>query len=258
VKRFLILIGFLYLITCVGLFAIQDSLIFKPGVVSEYKVYTMGKEVEIPVDKDLDMNCLWIKRSNSKKVILYFHGNTGNIPRAAHQAKRFSRDDIDVFIPDYRGFGKTEGKPINDRQLLTDADKAYKFLLSKYNEKDIIVLGYSLGTGMASYVCRNRNPGHLILVAPFTSLMDIKDTYLWMFPDFLLKYKLSNKRHLKEVSCQTTIIHGTEDEIISYAHSKEIHDTYPEVNFITKKGTGHRRIIFQISSDLDRILSNQF
>lgn len=195
------------------------------------------------------MHCLWIK-NNSKKVILYFHGNTGNVRRAAYQADRFNANNYDVFIPDYRGYGKTKGVNTSNKQLLSDATKAYAFLKQHYAEKDILIIGYSLGSGMASYVAGNASPWHLILVAPFTSLVDIKDQFLWMFPDFLLKYKLSNKDHLKAVTCPVTLIHGTEDEVVHYNYSKELKAMYPKVNLITKKGVGHRRIIFGISGDL--------
>lgn len=212
-----------------------------------------GEEVFLPLGDGVDMHCHWLKKG-SKKVILYFHGNKGNVRRATYQANQFSKGDYDLFIPDYRSYGKTKGEIKNNNQLLSDAEKAYNFLKKHYAEKDIVIVGYSLGSGMASHVARNANPHHLVLVAPFTSLIDIKDLYLWMFPDFLLKYKLSNKAHLKEVTCPVTLIHGTNDEVVQYKFSEELHRLYPKSHLVTKKGAGHRRVIFGIANEISSVM----
>ncbi len=252
-KKFLIFLAIVYLLISLSLYYTQDQFIFDPHPIPQEQILN-GKEIYIPLEEGLDMHCLWLK-NNSDKVILYFHGNTGNVRRAAYQADRFNANNVDVFIPDYRGYGKTKGSVRDNKQLLTDAAKAYVFLKQHYAEKDIIIVGYSLGSGMASYVASQANPKHLVLVAPFTSLVDIKDEYLWMFPDFLLKYKLSNKKHLREVNCPVTLVHGTDDRIVNYNYSEELKALYPQAHLVTKKGIGHRRVIFRINQEIDSVIS---
>lgn len=180
----------------------------------------------------------------SEKVIMYLHGNKGNVRRGIYQTRRMTDKGLDIMVIDYRGYGKTEGKPINDKQMLEDADKAYQYLKKHYDENNIYIIGYSLGTGMASYIAQKNNPAHLILVAPFTSLVDIKDQYLWMFPDFLLKYKLDNAKHLETCHTPTTILHGTNDEVVSYHYGVELAEANENVSLVTSQGQSHRGIIF--------------
>ena len=203
------------------------------------------------------MNCLFIKsKTSSKGVVLYFHGNKGNIFRATHQSRTLQNMGYDVFIPDYRGFGKTEGKVWSDKELLHDADQAYKFLMSMYDQKDIYVMGYSLGTGMASYVASIHKPAHIFLIAPFTSLVDIKNEYAWFLPDFLMRIKLPVEDFMNNITCPVSIIHGTDDTVVDYKYSVELKSEFPEVKLITSEGQNHTRIIFDplLKEEINRVM----
>lgn len=234
------------------LYFTQERFIFYPHPLRDR--YVKSNEVRIEVDTDVSLHCLWQKRKNRKGVILYLHGNKGNVSRGAYQANSFKIDDYDIFIPDYRGYGKSDGKITNDRQLLNDANAVYEYLKKYYKESQIVIVGYSLGSGMASYVASKNKPARLFLAAPFTSLVDIKNKYLWMIPDFILKYRLANKEHLKNVTAPVTIIHGTEDEVVTYSHSENLKEKFPEIELITLNGVGHRNLIFKLSSIMDKRL----
>ena len=245
----------LYLLASIGLYFAQNKIIFYGHPYPEDKKYPGVKELEIAIDDGLTMNAALVQakpQSRSKGAILYLHGNKGNVRRGIYQSRSMQNRGYDLLIPDYRGYGKTEGQPINDTQLLTDANKAYQYLKDNYEEDKIYVVGYSLGSGMASYVAKENNPAGLILVAPFTSLEDIKNQFLWMFPDFLLKYKLSNEEHLNEVKAPVTILHGTADNVVKYKYGAELKTMYPETNLITFKGESHRGIIFRLSEVLNQ------
>lgn len=245
-KLFWILLT-IYILCSIGLFIIQDRVIFAAHPYANDFKYKEGTEHEIPLTDELEMNAVLVSENpgqRSKKAILYLHGNKGNARRGIYQARVMKSLGYDIMVIDYRGYGKTEGTPINDSQMLTDVDKAYKYLTQFYEEKNIVVLGYSLGSGMASYIASKNKPAHLVLVAPFTSLTDIKNQWLWMFPDFLLKFNLDNKKHLQDVTCGVSIIHGTEDNVVDYKYAEELKATYPQIELTTCEGLGHRRIIF--------------
>ncbi len=256
-KWFLKFILFLYLLICLIAYLIQGKIILYPHQVPDSTSYRIGQEVEIPIDDNLSMNCLHIDKG-SDKVVLYFHGNKGNIGRAIYQTRSVHGQDIDVFIPDYRGYGKTEGSLWSDNQLLDDADKAYQYLKQNYEESQIVVMGYSLGSGMASYVASIHKPSHLILVAPFTSLSDIKDDYVPFLPDFLMRFDLPNIEFIESVTCPISIVHGTKDNVVRYKFSKALKEKFGDkVKLITSEGQNHRGIIFDrlLTEELDRVFN---
>lgn len=238
----------LYIGVCLILFFIQDRFIFNPYPVEENYQYRTGVELEIPLDDEHTMNTLFVEQSEADKpkgALLYLHGNRGNIRFGIYQVRHMMDLGYDIFIPDYRSYGKTEGKICCEKQMYNDVQKVYDYIKSRYEEDKIILVGYSLGTGMASYLASVNNPSQMFLVAPFTSITDIKNKYLWFLPDFILRFKFPVKRFLKSVECPVTIVHGTEDEIVDYNYSAKLNSMYADkVDLITAHQESHRSIIF--------------
>ena len=252
-KVFVVTLGVLYGLLCTGLYFAQDHLIFDPTKLSNDFSFRAGVEVEIPTHDGVSLNCILLKSNPSKGVILYLHGNRGSNRRCLRQANMFHGFGYDIFMPDYRGYGKTEGEITSQKQLFRDAQTVYDALKKQYNESDIIIVGYSLGTGMASYLAAENDPKHLILIAPYESFIDLKDRRFPIIPDFIVKYPLNNAKHLKEVRCPVTLVHGTDDSIIPYDSSVELQKIRPDkTELITLNGTSHRGSIF--SSEISRIM----
>ena len=245
IKNILIFLFIIYTLFCVVLFFTQEKFIFNPEVLAESHVYRMGEEIEVPLSEELSMNCVLIKQPQSKGVILYYHSNRNCIRFAIYQTRQMLDNGYDIFIPDYRGYGKTEGTIKSQQTFYEDAQKAYDYLKTIYPEDQIIIAGYSLGTAPAIYVAAKNNPKHLALVAPFTSLTDVKNDFIWFVPDFLLRYKFPSKKYMKEVKCPVTIFHGTQDNVINVRFGKELASIKPDLaNLILSEGRSHRRIIF--------------
>lgn len=245
IKKLTIAILTLYLLLLAGVFIVQERLIFLNDRLPESYMFAEGEEVEIEVDKGIYLNCLWLKEPDSKGVILYLHGNKGSNRRCLHQAATFRGLGCDVFMPDYRGFGKSDGHNRNEQQLLADVQKVYDFLRQHYDESQIIVAGYSLGSGMATWLAAHNHPARVILVAPYVSLVHMKDQLFPLVPDFVLKYPLRSDEYLKAVRAPVTIVHGTEDELIPYESAETLHRLFPEkTELIPVPGAGHRRVIF--------------
>lgn len=235
----------IYLILCGALYFNQEKLLFNPEELSEQHHFGEGQEVEIPIDGGITMNCLWIRQPNSKGVLMYLHSNRGSIRFAQYQTKDLRGMGYDIFIPEYRGYGKTGGDIQSEEELFRDVQAAYDFVKKRYSEDKIVLMGYSLGTGFATYLAAKNNPQHLALVAPFTSMNAVKNTFLPFVPGFLLKYKLDNAKHMEEVKCGITLFHGTTDEVIKPEFSKELVAVHPNRSKLyLSKGKNHRRIIF--------------
>lgn len=235
----------LYVLFCMGLYIGQDYIIFNADTLPENYQFRKGEEVEIEVAPDLSLNNLLLKQSGpSKGAILYLHGNKGNNRRCIRQAEMLEGLGYDIMIPDYRGYGKSDGKIESEGQLLSDVQAVYNHLKKSYDETNIIVVGYSLGTGMASYLAAHNSPSQLLLIAPYISFYDLKDRYIKLVPDFLVKYPLNNQKYLADVKCPIHLFHGTTDEVIPYDSSIFLSKVNPLINLITLNGTGHRGSIF--------------
>jgi esterase/lipase len=245
IKRLFYSIAILYALFCSALFLFQEKIFMYPDKLPEDHVFRQGQEVEIEVSPDIYLNCLWLKEPPSKGVILYLHGNKGSNRRCLHQAENMSGHGYDIFMPDYRGYGKSDGATLSDEQLYSDMQKVYDFLKGHYAEEKIVIVGYSLGSGMASYLAAKNNPQQLLLLAPFISLVDMKDRHIPIVPDFLLKYKFRNDLHLSQMHCPVTLFHGTNDRVIPFESSEILQKIKPEITQLIKlEGESHRGAIF--------------
>jgi alpha-beta hydrolase superfamily lysophospholipase len=160
---------------------------------------------------------LWFKEGNkrSKKgLILYAHGNKGNLKRWGHYHFYFKKAGFDFMIYDYRGFGKSTG-PRNEINLYLDALEVYNFAKKHYPEHKIIVYGRSMGSTFASKMAAENQPAGLILETPFSGMKDLFYCYFPFFPKiFLFKYHFDNKVLLQKVNCPVLIFQGTKDRIV--------------------------------------------
>lgn len=234
----------LYALVCAILYFAQERIIFHPDKLAEDYVFHEGEEVEIKVGDGIFLNCLWMKEPSSKGVILYLHGNRGSNRRCYHQAQTMAGNGYDIFMPDYRGFGKSDGKITSEAQLFSDVQTAYDFLKLRYAEDRIVVVGYSIGSGMASYLAANNHPQQLVLLAPYTSVTDLKNSRAPFLPDFLLKYPLRNLDFLQKISFPVTLFHGKMDAVIPHECSERLQAINPAIFRLVSLPEGHRGVIF--------------
>uniref|UniRef100_UPI0035932256 alpha/beta hydrolase n=1 Tax=Aquiflexum sp. TaxID=1872584 RepID=UPI0035932256 len=116
----------------------------------------------------------------------------------------------------------------------------YDKLKNEYNEQDIIILGYSIGTGMASNLASENNPKRLILQAPYYSLTDLAGQLFPFLPPFIIRYKFANNQYLEDCTMPITIFHGNQDEVIPYESSLWLKEEFKsKVHLIILDGVGH-------------------
>ena len=255
IKRLVVVLLALYIIGCILLYFMQERILFDPHELPKDFKFRTGIEINIPVADEVELNCLLVKGNNPVGAILYLHGQRGNIRRCISQAGTMAGQGYDIFIVDYRGYGKSDGKNYGEQQMFDDAQAAYDYLKKSYKEDKIVVAGYSLGSAMASYLASVNNPEHLIMIAPYVSLVQMKNKFLPFVPDFLFKYKFSNKKHLEQVKCPVTMIHGLEDTLIPQDSDDQLKAVNPDlIRSILLPGTGHRGVIF--SNELRKTVGN--
>jgi pimeloyl-ACP methyl ester carboxylesterase len=158
-------------------------------------------------------------------------------------AKRYTELKYDVFMLDYRGYGKSEGSIHGQTQFHDDIQIAYDEMKKTYKETNIAVLGYSIGTGPAAYLASTNHPRLLILQAPYYSVTDMMRHTYPVIPTFLLGYKFDTYQSLKKCKMPIVIFHGDQDEVIYYNSSVKLKEFLKRTDtLITLHGQGHNGI----------------
>jgi hypothetical protein len=198
------------------------------------------EEKDIKTNDGAILSGLLFKADSSQGVILYLHGNGGSLSSWGDVGKTYTDLNYDVFIIDYRGYGKSEGVINGEEQIYDDIQTAYDELKKEYSEDKIIVLGYSIGSGPASKIACNNKPKLLILQAPYYSLIDLMRRTYSIIPTFILKYKFETNKHLKGCKMPVVIFHGELDEVIYYGSSLKLKEEFKSTDKLIKlSGQGH-------------------
>lgn len=229
-KTLALVIVVLYLVVVVILYVLQTRLIFYPGRLSpsfRFNGSGFGEEIVLETADGERISALYFPGTRAE-VILYFHGNAGDLSGWQFVAEDFTVSGYGVLIIDYRGYGKSSGT-ITERGLYHDADAAYDFLIhnKQVRPDNIIVYGRSIGTGVAVELASKRPIRGLVLEAPYTSFAALANEKLpFFFPSLYLRYRFDNLRKINEVKSPVIFIHGTEDTLIPPVHSEKLFSTF--------------------------------
>jgi uncharacterized protein len=239
-------IAVVYIIICVLLYFFQEKLIFFPEKLTKDHTFQFNQKFEELNFKTADdklLNGILFKSDSSKGLIFYLHGNAGSIKSWGEIAQTYTSLNYDLFMLDYRGYGKSEGDISSEKQFYNDAELAYDILKKKYAEDKIIILGYSIGTGPATKLASTNNAKLLILQAPYYSLTDMMHHNYPFVPKFILKYKFETNKFIKECKMPVVIFHGNIDEVIYYGSSLKLKALFKGSDtLITLNGQGHNGI----------------
>ena len=217
----------IYFVILFFLFFYQRNLLYHPNEnnYSGDQLTVDIKEVKITTQDNIEL-LAWYHEKNLKdyKTILYFHGNAGSLENRIHKLNHFKNLDINFLIIAWRGFSGNEGKP-SEKGLYEDGESAVKWLLNKgIEEKNIILYGESLGTGIATHISQNKNFAGVILETPFTSMADVAKTFYPYIPvSLVLKDKFENKKKMKNISSPILVMHGELDQIVPFRMGEKIY-----------------------------------
>ncbi|MEZ4780092.1 MAG: alpha/beta hydrolase [Flavobacteriaceae bacterium] len=231
-----------------SLYLLQDKILFRPTVLEQNHQFQFTHKFEelfLKTDENAVINAIHFKVENPKGVILYFHGNKGDLQRWGNITEYFVEKGYDVFVMDYRTYGKSTGE-LSEKALYNDAEFMYNYLKERYAESEIIVYGRSLGTTFATYVASKHNPNQLILETPYYSMVDVAKNRFPLIPvKQFINYKFPSYQFINNVTCNIAIFHGTVDKVVPFSSGEKLFDTAPKANtkFIPVKGASHNNLI---------------
>jgi uncharacterized protein len=239
----LILLVILYGLLCGYIYMIQERFIFFPEKLQESFTFHFEQAFEekfIEMEDGTVLHGVLFRSDDPQGIVFYLHGNAGSLASWGYVAETYTSLNYDVFIPDYRGFGKSEGSLNGQKQLFQDMQALYNEIKKDYPEEQIVVLGYSIGTGPAAKIASTNNPRLLILQAPFYNLTDVMSRYYPFIPTFILKYRFPTNEYLPRCKMPVVIFHGDRDEVIDYGSSLKLKELFkPGDTLITLQGQGH-------------------
>ncbi len=244
-----IIIAGTYIIFAGSLFIFQSHYIYYPVRVLSTDPGSIGlnfESVSFETADGVKLSGWFIPGENAKGVILFCHGNAGNISHRLESIQIFHRLGLDIFIFDYRGYGQSEGKP-TEPGTYQDAEAAWRYLTEErqVNPSKIIVFGRSLGGAVASWLAQRHTPGALILESAFTSLPDIAATvYPYLPVRLLLRSKYNTAEYLGRINCPVLIVHSRNDEIMPFSHGQRLFEMAKEPRkFLEITGTHNEGFI---------------
>lgn len=238
---------FIYILGAVLLYAFQERFIFLDGALPQdhaFEFNTKFREVNLTTADGANLSAVHFAAKSPKGIIVYFHGNKGNLTRWGTIVEDYVKLNYDVLVMDYRGYGKSTG-PRSMEKLLNDAELFYQYALTLYPENQVSLYGRSLGTGLASWLAGKHHPKCLILETPYYSLASVAQRFYPIYPSKLaLRYNFQSFEYLKSADCPIYIFHGTEDDVVPYKSGKRLHESLPNgrSQLITIEGGEHKNL----------------
>ncbi len=238
-----------YIIFAGALFIFQSRYIYFPERVLSADPATIGlpfESVSLETTDGVKLSGWFVPGESARGVVLFCHGNAGNIAHRLDSIRIFHQLGLDVFIFDYRGYGQSKGKP-TESGTYKDAEAAWRYLVEerKVNPDEIIVFGRSLGGAVAARLAQSQTPGALILESSFTSLPDIaRKLYPYLPVRLLLRFKYNTAEYLSRVNCPVLIVHSRDDEIMPFSHGQRLFEMAREPKkFLEITGTHNEGFI---------------
>ncbi|AGC77541.1 hypothetical protein LX97_02263 [Nonlabens dokdonensis] len=230
-----------YLVICGLLYFYQESLLFFPEKLEkdfQFEFKHKFVERDIVTSTGHSINTLLFPQENAKGVILYLHGNGGSLKSVGNVSEHFLPLGYDVFMVDYAGYGKSSDEITQQEEWFEDMQFIYDDLKNSYSEDEIVIIGYSIGTGVASYLASQNNPAQLILHAPYYSMTDMMQRNYPIIPTFILRYELATNEYLKKVNAPVYLFHGDKDKVIPVESSVMLSEEF-NLPFTKLENQGH-------------------
>jgi pimeloyl-ACP methyl ester carboxylesterase len=217
----------IYALLCLAIFVFQSRLVYFPTKVMTASPATVGLAYEDVLLDTVDGTAVhgwYLPRHEDARTLLFLHGNAGNISHRLDSLRLFNELGLNVLIIDYSGFGQSSGTP-GERQTYEDARLAWQYLTDARGvaPERSVIFGRSLGGGVATWLATQETPGGLILESTFTSVPALASKYYPMFPvRWLARIRYDNASRLPTVGCPVLITHSRDDELVPFAHGREL------------------------------------
>lgn len=237
----------------------QDRMIFQPTAGLLATPDSVGldyEDVTLETADGVSLHGWYVPADNSRGVVLFLHGNAGNISHRLATIEIFIRLRLSVFIIDYRGYGRSQGSP-HEQGTYRDAEAAWNHLtqIRGMDAGRIVLFGRSLGGAVAAWLATHEQPGAVILESTFTSLEAIaRSHYPYVPAGLLLRSHYPTIDYISRIDSPMLFIHSQDDRLIPISHSETLHAAAPASHGLHRLRGGHNDGFLRSSDDYRRAL----
>jgi hypothetical protein len=230
-----------------GMYLMQRQLMYRPenkGLTPEGVGLAGVQALNIATPDGENIAAWFAPPQSGQPVVLYFHGNAGEIGDRPRRFEFYRQHGFGVLFVSYRGYGRSSGTPTEDG-LAADATAAYEWLSANgAAPKRILLVGESLGTGVAVRLASEKPVAAVALEAPYTSTTDIAAGQYWWLPvRFLMKDRYESIARIAAINAPLLITHGEADSLIPIRYGRKLFETAREPKaFIAWPGKDHDAI----------------
>lgn len=233
----------LYLALLAALFMAQTRILYpgwSRGVHAVRYDAARFHRVDTMTEDGLAGRLLWAAPAPGRPVILFFHGNGDSIAGGAQAVLPYVMAGYGAVIPEYRGYDGLAGTP-SEQGLYRDARAARRWLSAQgIAPADTIVMGYSLGTGVAAEMAREERPRALVLVAPFASVAAAARMHFpWLPAGWLVTQRFATIDKIGRIDCPLLLVHGAADATVPVANSRLLAAARPDARLVVLPAVGH-------------------
>ncbi len=225
----------IYVLLALALYLLQGKMVFLSGLPGRALTATPGdigleyEDVSLTTSDDERLHGWYVPATDRRGVVLFFHGNAGNISHRLDSIGIFHQLGLDTLIIDYRGYGQSTGKT-NEQGTYLDAQAAWSYLVDERGipADRIIIFGRSLGGAVGAWLGAQpdmkNGPAAVIIESSFTSGVDMaRQLYPFLPAQLITRLRYPAVEYASRLQCPVLVVHSRDDEIIPFAMGQSIY-----------------------------------
>lgn len=225
----------IYVLLGLALYVMQERMVFLPQLPGRELDATPRRigldyvDVKIETVDGIWLHGWYVFAKHPRGVVLFLHGNAGNISHRLDSVAIFNALELDTFIIDYRGYGRSEGKP-SEHGTYRDAEAAWQYLVDDRGEAParIFIFGRSIGGAVAAWLASKHEHAGVIIESSFTSAVQMaSQLYPFMPVRWLVRLQYPVVDYLANAKSPVLVVHSRDDEIIPFAMGEALYDVAP-------------------------------